>query len=93
MIEQFTRQVADNIVAQQDQMFEQLLVDNGLLTNADRKNLDIASLRKLLHERGYLVLESKETIGATTTFKLQLVKIVDTMQFKMTFKIDGVNFK
>ncbi len=93
MIEQFTRQVAENIVAQQDRMFEQLLVNNGILTNADRKPLNIPHLKKILAERGYMVLETKETIGETTTFKLQLVKVVDELNFKMTFKIDGVNVK
>lgn len=93
MIEQFTRQVAENIVAQQDRMFEQLLVDNGLLTNADRNPMNIAELKKKLHDRGYMVLETKETIGETTTFRLQLVKVVDKLEFKMTFKLDGVNVK
>lgn len=93
MIQQFTEQVAQNIVAEQDRMFEQLLVNNGILTNADRKPLNIQQLKKVLAERGYMVLESKETIGGTTTFKMQLVKVVDELKFKMTFKIDGVNIK
>lgn len=93
MIQQFTEQVAQNIVAQQDRMFEQLLVNNGILTNADRKPLNIPQLKKILAERGYMVLESKESLGGTTTFKLQLVKVVDELNFKMTFKIDGVNIK
>lgn len=93
MIQQFTEQVAQNIVAQQDHMFEQLLVNNGILTNADRKPLNIPQLKSILAERGYMVLESKETLGGTTTFKLQLVKVVDELNFKMTFKIDGVNIK
>lgn len=93
MIQQFTEQVAQNIVAQQDRMFEELLVRNGILTNADRKPLNVAQLKKILAERGYMVLESKETLGETTTFKLQLVKVVDELNFKMTFKIDGVNVK
>lgn len=93
MIEDIAQDISKSIVQRQDAMVTQFLAKHGLMDSTFKTPFNIEQVKKNLAEQGLEILESKETIGGTTTVKLQLVKIIDTMQYSMTFKIDGVNFK
>lgn len=93
MNDDLVTQIAKEHAEKVDKMTEQFLVNNGLLTNADPKPVQIDELRKSLEERGYKLLETRVVVGGITTYKLELVKIIDVMKYSIEFRLEGANIK
>ena len=93
MIDNITESLMNDVAKHQDEMVEQMLVNHGILTNADPKPMNIQLVKKRLEEQGYEIIHTQDTIGGKTTITMKLVKVVDVRKIHVEFKIDGVNFK
>lgn len=93
MIENITENLMKDVAKHQDIMFEQMLVNHGILTNADPKPMNIQLVKKRLEEQGFEMIHTQESIGGKTTITLKLVKVVEVRKIHVEFKIDGANFK